>query len=315
MQPFLCPGIWDVIRAIKKEVVTINKKQLSKIYPMWLGLPAGLVYTVFFIVPIVTALFYSFTDWNMDRFDDPKFVGLRNIINLFQDEVFLRSLWNTVLFAFSTTILKTIVGLVLALLVVQKFRGNSIFRTLFYLPCVLSCMIVGLLFTGVLKQDGLINNFLTAIGQADLARDWLGSYGTAMFWIIIIEVWMWAGFNMFLFISGLQAIPREYYESAQIDGATSWQQFRKITLPLLAPSFTVVVTFNITGGLKVFDLVYSLTGGGPGFDTQVLSTYTYRAFGMGLLGKSSASALILSVFIVGVTFALNKFLRSKEVDV
>lgn len=281
---------------------------------MWLGLPTGLIYTIFFIVPIITAFFYSFTDWNLDRMDSPKFIWFRNFINLFQDEVFLRSLWNTILFAFTTTILKTVVGLILALLVVQKFKGNSFFRTLFYLPCVLSCMIVGLLFTGILKQDGLINTFLIAIGQEGLTQNWLGSYGTAMFWIIIIEVWMWAGFTMFLFISGLQSIPREYYESAQIDGATRWEQFKKITLPLLAPSFTVVVTFNITGGLKVFDIVYSLTGGGPGFDTQVLSTYTYRAFGMGLLGKSSASALILSVFIVGITFALNKFLRSREVE-
>lgn len=297
-----------------EEVIIINKKQLSKIYPMWLGLPAGLIYTIFFIVPIITAFFYSFTDWNLDRMDSPQFIWFRNFINLFQDEVFLRSLWNTILFAFSTTILKTLVGLILALLVVQKFKGNSFFRTLFYLPCVLSCMIVGLLFTGILKQDGLINTFLGAIGQEGLTRNWLGSYGTAMFWIIIIEVWMWAGFTMFLFISGLQSIPKEYYESAQIDGATRWEQFKHITLPLLAPSFTVVITFNITGGLKVFDIVYSLTGGGPGFDTQVLSTYTYRAFGMGLLGKSSASALILSIFIVGITFALNKFLRSKEVE-
>lgn len=281
---------------------------------MWLGLPAGLVYTVFFIVPIITAFFYSFTDWNLDRMDSPKFIWLRNFINLFRDEVFLRSLWNTLLFACSTTILKTLVGLMLALLVVQRFKGNSFFRTLFYLPCVLSCMIVGLLFTGILKQDGLINIILISIGQKGLVRNWLGSYETAMLWIIIIEVWMWAGFNMFLFISGLQSIPREYYESAQIDGATSWQQFKHITLPLLAPSFTVVVTFSITGGLKVFDIVYSLTGGGPGFDTQVLTTYTYRAFGMGLLGKSSASALILSVFIVGITFELNKLLRSKEVE-
>lgn len=281
---------------------------------MWLGLPAGLIYTIFFIVPIITAFFYSFTDWNLDRMDSPQFIWFRNFINLFQDEVFLRSLWNTILFAFSTTILKTLVGLILALLVVQKFKGNSFFRTLFYLPCVLSCMIVGLLFTGILKQDGLINTFLSAIGQEGLTRNWLGSYGTAMFWIIIIEVWMWAGFTMFLFISGLQSISKEYYESAQIDGATRWEQFKHITLPLLAPSFTVVITFNITGGLKVFDIVYSLTGGGPGFDTQVLSTYTYRAFGMGLLGKSSASALILSIFIVGITFALNKFLRSKEVE-
>lgn len=258
-----------------------------KLYPGWMCLPAVGIYTVFYIVPIVIAFLFSFTDWNMDRLNSPVFSGFRNFINLFGDEVFLRSLGNTALFAIMTTIFKTIVGLGLALLVVQKFKGNGFFRTLFYLPCVLSCMIVGLLFTGILKQDGLLNNGLNALGMSGFAKDWLGQYGSAMFWIIFIEVWMWAGFNMFLFISGLQSIPSELYESAEMDGASVWQRFKKITFPLLAPSFTVVITLNITGGLKVFDLVYALTGGGPGFDTQVLSTYTYRAFGLGLLGKSS----------------------------
>lgn len=292
----------------------MNKSQLRKVYPVWLSFPAVFIYTLFFIIPIVTAFFYSFTDWNMDRMNAPKYIAFRNFTNLFHDEIFVRSLGNTILFAASTTILKTVAGLALALLVIRKFRGNSFFRTVFYLPCVLSCMVVGLLFSGILKEEGLINTFLKAAGHAEFARDWLGSYLPAMTWIIVIEVWMWAGFTMFLFISGLQAIPKEYYESAQLDGASGWQRFCKITLPLLAPSFTVVVTLNITGGLKVFDIVYALTGGGPGFDTQVLSTYTYRAFGMGLLGKSSASALILSLFIVGITFALNTFLRSREVE-
>lgn len=293
----------------------MNKKQYSKIYPMWLGAPAAITYTIFFIVPIIAAFFYSFTNWNMDRMNDAQFIGIRNFINLFQDKVFMHSLWNTILFAFSTTLLKTVAGLALALIVVKKFWGNSFFRTLFYLPCVLSCMIVGLLFTAILRVDGLLNNILTSIVGHPYTYDWLGNYRSAMTWIILIEVWMWAGFSMFLFISGLQSISRDYYESAELDGATGFQKFKYITLPLLAPSFTVVATLNITGGLKVFDLVYSLTGGGPGFDTQVLSTYTYRAFGMGLLGKSSASALILSIFIVGITFMLNKFLRSKELDV
>lgn len=197
----------------------MNKKLRSKIYPMWIALPGALVYTVFFVVPIIIAFFYSFTNWNLDRMDSPQFIGLRNFANLFQDEVFARSIFNTLLFAFTTTLFKTITGLLIALVVVKRFRGNSIFRTLFYLPCVLSCMIVGLLFTGILKQDGLVNNLLAAAGLGQLARDWLGSYGTAMFWIIFIEVWMWAGFSMFLFISGLNAISGEYYESAQLDGA------------------------------------------------------------------------------------------------
>lgn len=291
----------------------MNHKVKEKIYPGWMCAPAFGIYTVFYVVPLVIALLFSFTDWNMNRLDAPHFTGIQNFVSLFSDKVFLRSAGNTLLFAAATTIFKTAVGLFLALLVVQKFKGNGFFRTLFYLPCVLSCMIVGLLFTGILKQDGLLNNWLSAIGLPGAVCDWLGKYDTAFLWIIAIEVWMWAGFNMFLFISGLQSIPKELYESAEIDGASALKRFTKITLPMLAPSFTVVVTLNITGGLKVFDLVYALTGGGPGFDTQVLSTYTYRAFGLGLLGKSSASSVVLSVGVVLIAFALNRFLRGKEV--
>ncbi|URN95382.1 MAG: sugar ABC transporter permease [Candidatus Pristimantibacillus lignocellulolyticus] len=292
----------------------MNTRKLNRSYPFWMTSPAIIIYTLFFIVPIFASFIYSFTNWNMNSINSPVFNGLDNFRNLFSDGVFFRSLSNTLLFAFTTTILKTVVGLSLAVIVVQKFIGNSFFRTLFYMPSVLSPMIVGLLFTAILKQEGLMNNILNSIGLGQLARDWLGNYGTAMFWIIAIEIWMWAGFSMFIFISGLQAISKDYYEAADMEGASAWLKFRSITLPLLAPSFTVVTTLNITGGLKVFDLVYSLTGGGPGFDTQVLNTYTYRAFGMGLLGKSSASVLILSFVVVLITFALNKMLKSREVD-
>lgn len=292
----------------------MGNSRLNKVYPFWLGFPAAAIYTLFFVVPIIAAFFFSFTDWNLDRMDSPAWVGLRNFMSLIGDEVFLRSIQNTLIFAFITTVFKTLVGLLLALLVVKKFWANSFFRTLYYLPCVLSTMIVGLIFTAILRMDGLLNNMLTAMGLQSLTRDWLGSYGSAMSWIIIVEVWMWAGFSMFIFISGLQAIPRDYYESAEIDGANGFQRFASITMPLLAPSFTVVTTLNITGGLKVFDMVYSLTSGGPGFDTQVLSTYTYRAFGLGLLGKSSASALMLSVLVIAITFALNRALKSREIE-
>lgn len=286
----------------------------DRAYPLWLAAPGLLIYSIFFIVPIITAFAYSFTNWNLDHMNRADWIGLRNFINLLQDEVFLLSVGNTLLFAFFTTIFKTVAGLLLALLVVKRFPGNSLFRTIYYLPCVLSTMIVGLLFTAILKQDGLLNNILTSVGLSHLTQDWLGSYQTAMLWIILVEIWMWAGFSMFIFISGLQAISKDYYESAQLDGASAWKSFRHITLPLLAPSFTVVFTLNITGGLKVFDLVYSLTGGGPGFDTQVLSTYVYRAFGLGQLGKSSAAAILLSILIVAVTFVLNRFLKSREVE-
>ncbi|MBQ7840804.1 MAG: sugar ABC transporter permease [Lachnospiraceae bacterium] len=254
----------------------------------------------------------SFTDWNMNRFMEPVFNGFENFQKLFNDEVFVRSIGNTFLFAVTTTIGKIVLGLALALLLVKPVKGNNIFRTIFYMPCVLSTVVVGILFNAILGRDGLLNEFTAVLGIKPI--DWLGSYSTAMLWIILMEIWMWGGFCMFIFISGLQSIPQEYYECAEIEGASKTAKFFKITLPLLMPSFTVVMTLNITGGLKVFDMVYILTNGGPGFDTQVLNTYTYRSFSMGFLGQSCASAVILSVIIVLVTFTVNNFLKKREVE-
>lgn len=291
----------------------MKSKNQGKMYPLWLAAPAGVVYGVFFVIPVVAAFVLAFTDWNISRMYEPEFTGLKNFLVLIQDEVFLRSIWNTLLFAFCTTILKVIIGLLLALVLYQKLWGSKIFRTLFYMPCTLSTVVVGILFTSILSGDGLLNNMLNKFG-IPCTIDWLGKYSTAMLWIVLVEVWMWAGFCMFIFISGLQAIPRDYYECANLEGATKWQTFKNVTLPLLMPSFTVVFTLNITGGLKVFDMVYILTNGGPGFDTQVMNTYTYRAFGIGLLGEASASAIILSILVVVLTFAMNKFLKKREVE-
>jgi len=258
------------------------------------------------------AFVMSFTDWNINRMATPVFNGLHNFHALLGDDIFLHSLGNTFVYALFTTLGKTVAGLALALLLHKSRFGNNLFRTVFYMPCVLSVVVVGVLFNSILGMNGLLNNFLEGFGASP--TDWLGGYGTAMTWIILMDMWMWGGFCMFIFISGLQAIPRDYYECADIEGASKARQFFSITLPLLVPSFTVVFTLNITGGLKVFDMVYILTNGGPGYATQVLNTYTYRAFGMGLLGQSSVSTLTLSVIVVAVAFVFNALLKKKEVS-
>ncbi len=291
-------------------VIYVRKAGLH--YPGWLAAPAALIYGFFFIVPILMALVLSFTDWNINRMSEPVFNGLHNFRKLLTDEIFLHSLKNTFIFAIFTTIGKTIAGLALALMLYKPRFGNNVFRTIFYMPSVLSAVVVGLLFNSILGMDGLLNNFLAKFGVAP--TDWLGNYGTAMTWIILMEIWMWSGFIMFIFISGLQAIPQDYYEFAELEGASKLHQFFHVTLPLLGPTFTVVFTLNITGGLKVFDMVYILTNGGPGYATQVLSTYTYRAFGLGLLGQASASSLILSVIVVVITFIFNSALKKREVE-
>ena len=289
-------------------------KKKKSIYPLWVILPAIVIYTIFSVVPIVISLVCSFTDWNMGRLYTPVFRGLANYVELLKDPVFLRSIGNTFLFALATTVLKTVVGFLLALAMVKKIPGRGLMRTIYYEPCVISITVVGVLFKAILANKGLLNNVLQMIGLSGLSHDWLGSYGTAMSSVIMVETWMWAGFNMFIFISGLQAIPQDYYESATLDGASAFEKLKNITLPLIVPSMTVVVTLSVAGGLKVFDIIYVITNGGPGFDTQVLATYTYQSFSLGFLGESAAGSVILAVIVVIISFTMNHYLTKREVE-
>lgn len=292
----------------------MKKKKIST-YPVWISLPALVIYSIFVIMPILMSLFYSFTDWNVRRWNTPSFNGINSYIEVLMDPIFITSLKNSLIFAVGTTTLKIVLGLTLALVLVKPFKGNNIFRTIFYLPCVLSATVIGVLFTSILAKEGLINNMLESLHLTGLQHEWLGKYGTAISWVIIIEAWMWAGFNMFIFISGLQAIPSDYYEAAETEGASKWFQFKKITLPLLMPAITVNLTLNISGGMKVFDIIYVLTNGGPGTDTQVLSTYVFRTFGLGFLGESSAANIVLTLLVMVISFTLNRIARRKEVEV
>ena len=290
----------------------VRKKK--SIYPLWVLIPALIIYTVFSVVPIMISLVCSFTDWNMSRMYAPVFNGLANYAELLKDPVFLRSIGNTFLFALATTILKTGAGFLLALALVKRIPGRGLMRTIYYAPCVISITVVGVLFKSILANKGLLNNVLNTIGLGGFAHDWLGSYATAIGSVILVETWMWAGFNMFIFISGLQAILDDYYESATLDGASAFAKFRNITLPLITPSMTVVVTLSIAGGLKVFDIIYVITNGGPGFDTQVLATYTYQSFSLGFLGESAAGSVILAVIVVIISFTMNRYFTKREVE-
>ena len=291
-----------------------KKKRKNSIYPLWATAPALIVYTVFAVIPILISLVFSFTDWNMERLYTSEFAGLKNYIGLMEDPVFLKSIANTFIFALCTTVLKTVVGFLLALALVRKVAARGVLRTIYYAPCVMSITVVGVLFKSILANTGLLNNALSLLGLDFLARDWLAKYGTAMGSVIFVETWMWAGFNMFIFLSGLQAIPSDYYESATLDGANGWEKFRYVTLPLIVPSLTVVMTLSIAGGLKVFDIIYVITNGGPGFDTQVLSTYTYQSFSLGFLGESTAGSVILAVIVTIISFVMNRYFTQREVE-
>lgn len=290
----------------------MNKK---KFYPNYFTFPAVGLFTIFYVLPIIAGFIMSFTDWHIKRLYKPKFIGLKNFAYLFSDKNFLLAMKNTFLFAVTTTIGIVVLGLLLAMLLNSALKGKAFFRTVFYLPAVLSLIVIGIMFRSVFKMDGgILNQILLALHLDNLAIDWLGNGKVALWCIIFMQIWKWSGFAMAIYLAGLQGISDDYYEAATIDGATKWQQFKSITLPLMAPAFTVVVTMNTIGGFKVFEQVYVMTGGGPGMATQVMSTYIYKEFAKGSLGRSTAMGLVLFLLISVIAVIINKVMTNREVQ-
>lgn len=298
-----------------------KKNRQVTVYPYRLMMPALLIYSIFYIIPLVMGLALSFTSWNIENlsFRGPflnmeglTFRGFDNYTAIFKDRHFILSLKNTIAFAAVTTVLKLLFGLLLALALNRKLHTKGYLRTIYYIPAVLSYIVVGVLFSSIFRTDGILNRFLSAMLPGTVSHDWLGNTATALWCIMAVEVWKWAGYCMTVFLAGLKGISQEYYEAAEIDGAGSLQALRYITLPLLLPSFTVNVTMCIIGGFKVFDQVFVMTNGGPGFATQVLNTMIYQAFSEGRLARSAAMGIVLFVFISAVSVTISGVMHRKE---
>lgn len=290
-------------------------KQFKTLYPNSFTFPALLFYLVFFVLPTLLGFYFAFTNWNMENLTNwstIKFTGLDNFTYLFQDEDFILALKNTLVFAIVTSFFKLLFGLLLALGLNQPLYSRNYLRSIFYVPAVISITVIGLLFSAIFNMEGIVNQFLNAIGLEQLAINWLGDERTAFSIVNLLEIWKWSGFTMIIFLAGLQAIPKDYYEAAMMDGATALRRFFSITLPMLMPAMTINVTLNLIGGFKVFDQVYVLTNGQSG--TEVINTQVFRAFSSGLYGRSSAMALTLFIFIAIIAISVNSFLRKKEVE-
>ncbi|MFD0670912.1 carbohydrate ABC transporter permease [Cohnella sp. GCM10027633] len=288
---------------------------IKRYYPNSFTYPTVLFYGLFFIFPSLVGLGFAFTNWgseNLANWGAIKFIGFDNFKYLFDDADFNAALNNTFVFAAVTTFLKILLGLLLALGLNQRLVTRNFLRAVYYIPAVVSVTAIGLLFSAIFSMDGLFNHLLRFLGFDDLAINWLGDTRTAFSIVMSMEVWKWSGFCMMIFLAGLQAISKEYYEASNIDGASRLQQFRHITFPLLMPAITINVTLNLIGGFKVFDQVYVLTNGRSG--TEVLNTQVYRAFSNGLYGRSSAMGMILFLIIAAITLIVVSYLKRKEVD-
>ncbi len=278
---------------------------------LWV-LPALALFAVFRLYPMAFGLYISLFDW--DGVKPMVFVGLRNYVEVItQDFEFRRALLNNVIYALGTVTGKNALAIALAVAINQQIKGRTIFRVVLFMPVVMSFVVIGLLWSWIYNyQFGLLNSGLEILGLAALKQDWLGSPSTALYSLIGVDVWKWYGFHMVIYLAGLQSIPHELYEAAMIDGASAWQRFRRVTLPLLQPVTIVNVTLSLMGAFNVFDLVYVMTEGGPAGATNVVLIHTYvQGFKFYRMGYGTAMSYVL-LLIVTVISSLQIWLMSRQ---
>ena len=288
----------------------------KKLYPWYFAAGAALVYFLLCFLPGVLGIGYSFTDWN-NFTTEVNFVGLDNYKQIFEgNSEYITYILNTVMFTIVTTAAKTIVGLALALLLTQKFiKCKNFQRMIIFSPQVMSCLVVGLVFKSMLHPTtGFLNNFLRSIGLEALAKNWLTDLNLVFPSVMTVDTWKGMGYIMVVVIAGLMSISPEYYEAASIDGANFFQKFRCITLPLLKPVLVNVTVLNVTYGLRVFDMIYALTNGGPGNATGVINTAVYKEFSKGNLAMGTTLSSVLFFFMLAILYFIIKSMENKEVE-
>lgn len=265
--------------------------------PWWFAAPALLLFAFVVLIPSVRGVYYAFTDWDGL---DPHFsmIGLGNFGKMLDDPNAGQAVWHTLLIAVSITVIQNGFGLLLALGVNSIIKSRNVLRVFLFAPAVVTPIVTAYLWRNLLGPDGAVNSLLGAVGLGALRQDWLGDPQLALWSIVGVIVWQFGGYSMVIFLAGLQSVPREIYEAAAIDGTGSVRRFWSVTRPLLAPAFTINLMLSIIGGIKLFDQVYALTGGGPGHATDTISTLIYKdAFTLGEFGYSIALAVVLTIIV------------------
>jgi multiple sugar transport system permease protein len=271
---------------------------------------SGLI--LFRLGPIIAAFLISFTRWNVRT--DPQFIGLANYKELFGSDTFWLVFKNSLVFAALYLPGVMILSLIMALLLNQKLRGIAFFRGLYFMPYITSMVAVAMVWNWIFStRFGLLNNILKDFFGFTSVPAWLGDKQYTLLVLIIVTIWKTSGFQMMIFLAGLQGIPPHLYEAARIDGANRWQMFWRITLPMLSPVTFFVLIFSIIEAFRTFEVTYSMTGGGPLNSSTTLSFYIYQnAFEFNRMGFASSAAYVL-MFLVGVITVLNFYGRNRWV--
>lgn len=272
-------------------------------------LPAFILYLVFFVYPFVQSIAISLTDWNGVN-PVKVFVGLENYLKLVKDDLMWKSLGHNFTWVIVGTIAPIVIGLLLAVLLSGKnTKGRTFFRTVYFMPVMLSPVVVGIIWGWVYNPIyGMLNKFLDSIGLDNLSRGWLGDPNLALYMVLITAVWSYFGFCLVILMAGMQNVDAELYDAANIDGANSFQQFFNVTIPQLGSVLTMIIAYTLIGGLNVFDIVYIMTGGGPANSTELIATYTYKqSFQLNSVGYGAAMSMVMTLLSLVASALFMKF--------
>src|SRR5690349_2264142 len=279
-------------------------------YSYWFYAPAGLVYGLMFIVPTVISFYYAFTRWTLF---ESEFIGLDNFRQFFSEQALVSGLKNTLVYAVVTSGLKVVLGMLFAVLLTGPIRSRGFLRSVIFFPVLVSTVAVGITFSVLLQPDfGLVSTVLAKVGIT--SPDWLGDPHTALLSVALTDVWKGVGLATLIYIAGILAIPSDYYEAVDVDGGGAWTKFWNVTVPLARPATFTVILLSLIGGLRSFDLIWTMTGGGPGFASDVIASIIYKEYQAGFFGLATAGNVVLFILVMIIVFPLFRWMNSKEVD-
>ena len=290
---------------------TKSKRRSGKsAYPYWFYLPDALIYATLFLVPTFASFFFSFTRWNLTEFT---WIGMDNFVQFFSEEALLKGLTNTFIYGLVTSVLKVVIGMLLAVLLTSQIIARGYLRSIIFFPVLLSSIGVGIVFTVLMDPStGLINKALASVGIDGPA--WLTDPAWALMSVALVDVWKGVGLATVIYIAGIVSIPSEYFEAAKMDGASPVKSFFNITLPLARPATATVIILSLIGGLRSFDLIWAMTKGGPGFTSDVIASVIFKQYQAGFYGLSTAGNVVLFLIVTAVVVPLSMFLNRKEVE-
>ncbi len=280
-----------------------------KAYPHSFYIPAAIVYAVLFIVPTGMAFFFSLTRWSLF---DWEFIGFENFVLFFNRPALVSSMRNTLIYAVVTSGLKVVLGLLLAVLFTSMIRLKTVMRSMVFFPVIVSIVAVGITFKILMHpSEGLINKTIELLGGVGPA--WLTDPQIALLSVALVDVWRGVGIALVIFIAGIVSIPEEYTDAVRIDGG-AWARFRHVIVPLSRNATFTVILLSLIGGLRSFDLIWTMTGGGPGFTTDVIASAIFKQYQAGFYGLSTAGNVILFIAVSIIVFPLMRYFNRKELD-